>query len=138
MTGGYLTLDFSDIKIEGVITNQIASLQLGNKKGLYNFLKNNNKPIYVIFSESMMLSLYYYAGYTELLNEFKQQGLIPFPRTFLIQLIVDNDTANNITKNGTIEFRINNLYRVKDTETLSPFSIKIVIDSDDNIYTLEL
>lgn len=137
MTGGYLTLDFSNIKIEGEITNQIASLQLGKKKGLYNFLKNNNKPIYVIFSESMMLSLYYYAGYVELLNYYKQQGLIPFPRTFLMQLIVDNDSANLITKDN-IALRISNLYRVMGTETLSPFSIQIVIDSNDNIRTLEI
>lgn len=137
MTGGYLTLDFSNIKIEGEITNQIASLQLGKKKGLYNFLKNNNKPIYVIFSESMMLSLYYYAGYVEILNYYKQRGLIPFPRTFLMQLIVDNDTANLITKDN-IAFRISNLYRVKDVGNLLPFSLQICIDSNDNIYTLEI
>lgn len=137
MTGGYLTLDFSNIKIEGEITDQIASLQLGKKKGLYNFLKNNNKPIYVIFSESMMLSLYYYAGYVELPNLYKQQGYIPYPRTFLMQLIVDNDSANVITKDN-IALRISNLYKVKDTETLSPFSIQICIDNNDNIYTLEI
>lgn len=137
MTGGYITLDFSNIKIEGEITDQIANLQLGNKKGLYNFLKNNNKPIYVIFSDSMMLSLYYYAGYVELVNLYKQDGTKPYPRTCLIQLIVDDDGSDNI-ENDSISFRINNLRKVKNTDTLSLLSLKIIVDSNDNIYTTEI
>lgn len=137
MTSGYITLDFSNIKIEGEIADQIANLQLGNKKGLYNFLKNNNKPIYVIFSESMMLSLYYYAGYIALVNLYKQDGTKPYPRTFLLQLIVDDDGANIIGKDS-ISFRINNLRKTSDTGDISLFSLQIVIDSNDNIYTTEI
>lgn len=41
MTGGYLTIDLSDLKGNQLPTEGIY------KKGIYNFIKNTNKPIYL-------------------------------------------------------------------------------------------
>lgn len=53
MRGGYLTLDFSDVKIENPA--QLMNTELGKRKGIYKYLQTNtNKPIYIIFSDSMI------------------------------------------------------------------------------------
>lgn len=41
MTGGYLTIDLSDLKGNQLPTEGIY------KKGIYNFIKNTDKPIYL-------------------------------------------------------------------------------------------
>lgn len=58
MTGGYLTLDFSDVNVKE--NDSLIGMKLGNRKGIYNYLKNNTKPIQIIFSKSMCKNLYKY------------------------------------------------------------------------------
>lgn len=58
MRGGYLTLDFSNVNVTEDVS--LIGLKLGNIKGIYNYLKNNTKPIQIIFSESMCKNLYKY------------------------------------------------------------------------------
>lgn len=58
MRGGYLTLDFSDVNVKE--DDSLTGLKLGNRKGIYNYLKNNTKPIQIIFSKSMCKNLYKY------------------------------------------------------------------------------
>lgn len=58
MRGGYLTLDFSNVNVKEDVG--LAGLKLGNKKGIYNYLKNNTKPIQIIFSKSVCKNLYKY------------------------------------------------------------------------------
>ena len=53
MRGGYLTLDFSDVKIANPA--ELMGTELGKRKGIYKYLQTNtNKPIYIIFSDSMI------------------------------------------------------------------------------------
>lgn len=69
MRGGYLTLDFSNINVKE--DDSIIGVKLGNRKGIYNYLKNNTKPIQIIFSKSVCKNLYkYYTGqsYTSTTN----------------------------------------------------------------------
>lgn len=69
MRGGYLTLDFSDVNVKE--DESLIGLKLGNRKGIYNYLKNNTKPIQIIFSKSMCKNFYkYYTGqsYTSTTN----------------------------------------------------------------------
>ena len=52
MTGGYLTLDFSDRELkEG---DNITWFELGRIKGIRKYVENTDKPIYVILSSSVM------------------------------------------------------------------------------------
>ena len=52
MTGGYLTLDFSDVEFKS--GDYIGSFRLGYKKGIYNYIKKTAKPIYIVLSASVM------------------------------------------------------------------------------------
>lgn len=60
MRGGYLTLDFSDVKIANP-ANLMGSI-IGKKKGLYKYLQTNTKPIYIILSDSMVNAVNAYYG----------------------------------------------------------------------------
>lgn len=69
MTGGYLTLDFSNVNVKE--DDNLIGLKLGNRKGIYNYLKNNTKPIQIIFSKSVCKNLYKYyinGSYTSTTN----------------------------------------------------------------------
>lgn len=59
MRGGYLTLDFSDVKLASP-SNLVGSI-IGKRKGLYKYLQTNTKPIYIILSDSMVegINAYY-------------------------------------------------------------------------------
>ena len=50
MTGGYLTIDLSNVDVKK-ITN---GTRIIFKKGLYKYLEKNTKPIYFIFSDSIL------------------------------------------------------------------------------------
>lgn len=63
MTGGYLTLDFSDVEFkEG---DSVSNFTLGYKKGIYNYIKKTGKPIYLILSPSVMTAYFNYYDSTE-------------------------------------------------------------------------
>lgn len=56
MTGGYLTLDFSDVEFKKG-TDDITSFRLGYKKGIEKYIENTKKPIYILLSKSVLTAV---------------------------------------------------------------------------------
>ena len=57
MTGGYLTLDFSDVEFKGNSADDILGFRLGYIKGIEKYIKNTKKPIYILLSESVLIAI---------------------------------------------------------------------------------
>lgn len=51
MTGGYLSIDLSNVRIEG---NLDSNKVIAHKKGLYNFIMKTKKPVYMILSNDLV------------------------------------------------------------------------------------
>lgn len=73
MTGGYLTLDFSDVEFKA--GDSIGNFTLGYKKGIYNYIKKTRKPIYLILSPSIMDALFNYVDSTEGKGDIVNSGI---------------------------------------------------------------
>lgn len=59
MTGGYLTIDLSDVKVEGALP---INTPIANKKGLHNYLLKTKKPVFFIFSDNLVNAIAKYIG----------------------------------------------------------------------------
>lgn len=91
MTGGYLTLDFSDVEFKG--SDDLAGFTLGYKKGITNYIKKTDKPIYLILSPSVMTALSKYCG---------TNSTIPSKGVYFLQPIFDTDTNITTSRHFTL------------------------------------
>lgn len=99
MRGGYLTIDLSNVDVKKMIDGESIIL----KKGLYKYLEKNTKPIYIIFSDSILNHIFEYNGFSNATpnqyGTFLSPGFIDsnFPGRFNICLSAINE---NITINA--------------------------------------
>lgn len=119
MTGGYLTLDFSDVKLEN--PDNLLSLNLGKRKGLYKYLQTNTKPIYVILSDSIIKGIEKYYN-----NNIKLQTNV-FPCLNYICNEYFGSEVNGYMLNIILQ------YSGEPTLTFKPASFNILISEDDTI-----
>ena len=119
MTGGYLTLDFSDVKIANPA--ELMGTELGKRKGLYKYLQTNtNKPIYIIFSESMIKGIENFYS-----NKIKLWSNV-FP---CLNYICDEYIGTKITGIPLFVF----LYYGGEPLQFEPAHISILVNEDDTI-----
>lgn len=118
MTGGYLTLDFSDVKLTN--PDNLLTLNLGKRKGLYKYLQTNTKPIYVILSDSIIKGIEkHYNNQIKLLTNV-------FP---CLNFICNEYIGAEISS-----YLINILLQYSgEPMTFQPASFNIAIDIDDTI-----
>lgn len=122
MTGGYLTLDFSDVKIANP-ANLMGSI-IGKKKGLYKYLQTNTKPIYVILSDSMVNAVNAYFG-----NELKLT-------TNVVRCI--NDVCDKYIGTTNSKNRLFILFVFQgDPMVLEPTHFYLDVNENDTIYFSE-
>lgn len=89
MTGGYLTLDFRDVEFKKG-TDDIIGFRLGYIKGIEKYIKNTKKPIYVLFSQSVLTAIRKYCNPQDPEN-FTESYINPIS----INSIFLNDAGNN-------------------------------------------
>lgn len=122
MRGGYLTLDFSDVKIEN--PSNLTSSYLGKRKGLYKYLQTNTKPIYVILSDSMVNAVNAYFG-----NELKLT-------TNVVRCI--NDVCDKYIGTTNSKNRLFILFVFQgEPAVLEPTHFYLDVNEDDTIYFSE-
>lgn len=128
MTGGYLTLDFSDVEFkEG---NELSSFTLGYRKGIYNYINKTAKPIYIVLSASVMNAIQ---------NSLKTSGQVAtiIPNKCIILLnpifVLDDDlvTVRSFILTSTY-------YETQQISCLDSGSLRIQFDNDDSIKLVEL
>lgn len=124
MTGGYLTLDFSDIQYKGEFTTEIY---LGKKKNLYKYLENNKKPIQIILSGSVCKTLYKYLFKHDF--DFKDTLCYPFPSTFL-----DYDSMGDAPDIHKIFFAIHPITDNPSITYMDLSSIHLQVLENDDVY----
>lgn len=127
MTGGYLTLDFGDVKFkEG---DSIGSFTLGYKKGIYNYIKKTGKPIYLILSPSVMTAIFNYVDSTP------GKGTIDNKCIYFLQPIFDFD-SNLVTSRLFIVLTSKN--RETGINYLATETIMLIFNPDDTISINEI
>lgn len=121
MTGGYLTIDLSNVDIKEITNGK----RIIFKKGLYKYLEKNTKPIYFIFSDSILNFIFDYNGYRDVEPNQYRTFLSPcfidsnFPGRFNICLGTINDIIT-INENEFPILRGNYLYlNVSEDDSLS-------------------
>lgn len=120
MTGGYLTIDLSNVDAKK-ITNGVRMIF---KKGLYKYLEKNTKPIYFIFSDSILNYIFEYNGFS---------GTTPNQcRTFLLPSFIDSNFPGRFNFclgaiNGTITINTN------EESILKPNLLYLNVSEDDSI-----
>ncbi len=127
MTGGYLTLDFGDVKFkEG---DDILNFTLGYKKGISNYIKKTGKPIYLILSPSVMTAIFNYVDSTP------GKGEIVNKCVYFLQPIFDYD-SNLVTSRF---FLISNTRSEQlSAKYLATESIMLIFNNDDTISINEI
>lgn len=130
MTGGYLTLDFSDVEFKG---ESIVNFVLGYKKGIKKYIQKNKKPIYLILSDSVWNAIGKYLGIN---YNIRNNSPILIPGIF------SNNDYGSGDRSGYY-FVINEQYNeTGDFSYLSPASLKISfsddLDRDDYIMIAEV
>lgn len=124
MRGGYLTLDFSDVKITNPA--ELMGSELGKRKGLYKYLQTNtNKPIYIIFSESMIKGIE--NSYS---NKIKLYSNV-FP---CLNYICDTYVGTGVAGIPLFVF----LYYSGADSLFEPAHISILVKEDDTISIIEI
>lgn len=83
MTGGYLTLDFSDVEFKEQDSSKIVDFTLGYKKGIGNYISKTKKPIYLLLSDSVCNAI---CAYYSINIEVKNKS--PF---YLIPALTDTE-----------------------------------------------
>ena len=122
MRGGYLTLDFSDVKLASP-SNLVGSI-IGKKKGLYKYLQTNTKPIYIILSDSMVNGVNAYYN-----NELKLT-------TNVVRCI--NDVCDSYLGTTNTKNRLSILFVFNGEPTvLEPTHFYLDVKEDDTIYFAE-
>lgn len=126
MTGGYLTIDLSNYKISGDVIE--TNKPFANKKGLYNYLKNNTKPVQVIFSDSVIKGIYKYIVGTDYpIVNFNLMTQLP---------IFNRDTQGSSEENDGKDY-INISFFMTSTESVnnyvSNYNLFLAVTKDDNI-----
>lgn len=123
MRGGYLTLDFSDVKLTS--PDNLVGSYLGKKKGLYKYLQTNTKPIYVILSDSIIKGIEKYYN-----NEIKLlTNVVP-----CLNYICDQYLG---TEFSSYQLSIL-LHYGGEPMTLKPTHFNIAINVDDTIHFNEV
>lgn len=131
MRGGYLTLDLSNYKISGKTIE--ISKPFANKKGLYNYLKNNTKPIQVVFSDSVIKGIYNYITGTD-------YPIVNFNVMTSLPIFNSNTQGSSSENNG--KDNINISFFITSTETVSNYvsnyNLFLTVTKDDNIMFTEI
>lgn len=128
MTGGYLTLDFSDVEFkEG---NELSGFTLGYRKGLFNYIKKTAKPIYIVLSASVMNAIQ---------NSIKPPEvtptIIPSKCVILLNPIFDIDDDLIYTRKFIVS---TTFYDTQQISCLDSGSLRIQFDVDDSIKFVEI
>lgn len=128
MTGGYLTLDFSDREFkEG---DSIGDFTLGYKKGIYNYIKKTAKPIYIVLSASVMNAIQ---------DSIKSpEAVVPIiPNKCVILLNPIFDFENNLIT--ARKFLVTtSYYDTQQISCLDTGSLTVRFDTDDSIKLYEM
>lgn len=128
MTGGYLTLDFSDVEFkEG---DELSTFKLGYKKGIYNYIKKTTKPIYIVLSSSVMNAIQ---------NSIKPPEvtptIIPSKCVILLNPIFDIDDDLIYTRRFIVA---STFYDTQQISCLDSAGLRIQFDIDDSIKFIEI
>lgn len=130
MSGGYLTLDFSDVEFKG--GDDLAGFTLGYKKGIYNYIKKTGKPIYIIFSPSVMKALYNYYG------EGTTEIIFPKKSIYLLQPIFVPDINMDTRKIFAIGQYSTSIATNTSLDALDTLSLQLIFTQDDKILIAEM
>ena len=131
MTGGYLTIDLSNYKISGDVIE--INKPFANKKGLYNYLKNNTKPIQVVFSDSVIKGIYkYMTGTNYPIVNFNV--MIPLP------IFNSNTQGSSVENNGKDNINISFFMTRNDNvgEYVTNYNLYLTVTKDDDIMFTEI
>lgn len=130
MRGGYLTLDFRNRNLKE--NEVVTTIKLGNRKGLYNYLKNNTKPIQIILSASVCKALYKYLYNQD--KDIKDTLYYAFPST----LFNYDDLGANPSNHNIFFLTISKYNQTNDMSYLDPTSIHLFVDENDDVYFSEI
>lgn len=128
MTGGYLTLDFSDVEFKK--GNELSSFTLGYRKGIFNYINKTAKPIYIVLSASVMNAIQ---------DSIKTGEVVPttIPNKCIILLnpIFDVDDDLITTRKFIVA---TTFYETQGISCLDSGSLRIQFDIDDSIKFVEI
>ena len=122
MTGGYLSIDLSDVRIEGnLVTNKV----LAHKKGLYNFIMKTKKPVYMILSNDLVSAI----------AKYLDTQISAFSNILTKPILFDTDVQGKNYFNITYRPYYN---ATLDENVISVRSIYLCVDTNDDIIFYEL
>ena len=128
MTGGYLTLDFSDREFkEG---DYIGNFKLGYRKGIYNYIKKTTKPIYIVLSASVMNAIQ-----DSMTTSEQHPVIIPSKCVILLNPIFNLDDDLITTRMFIVS---QTFYEQQQISCLDSASLRISFENDDSIKFKEI
>lgn len=119
MTGGYLTIDLSDVKVEGSLP---IGTPIANKKGLYNYLLKTKKPVFFIFSDNLVNAIAKYIGIVG--YDYPNNNVLIKP------ILFDKENQPKDTLNVSLRFEENG--------TLGTYGLYLKVQENDNIVFIEI
>ena len=128
MTGGYLTLDFSDVEFkEG---NDLSTFQLGYRKGIFNYIQKTTKPIYIVLSASVMNAIQNYIKSPE-----QRPQIITSKCVILLNPIFNLDDNLNTAR---LFILLDTFYEAQQISCIYSPSLRIQFNDDDSITFVEI
>lgn len=118
MTGGYLTIDLSDVKVEGSLP---INIPIANKKGLHNYLLKTKKPVFFIFSDNLVNAIAKYIGITGY--------YYPYNTVLIKSILFDKENQSKDILNVSLYF---------ENGTISSYGLYLQVQENDDIVFIEI